>query len=77
LTKPANIATKGRVTLTGTRDAKLIEYLTMAGYEVADFSSKTQYLVIPNKGYVSSKVVKAHKMNIPIYTVEEAFDKLK
>lgn len=76
LTKPTNIATKGRVTLTGTRDAKLIDYLTNKGYEVADFSSKTQFLIIPNKGYVSSKVVKAHKMNIPIYTIEEAFEAL-
>lgn len=76
LTKPSNIPTKGRVTLTGTRDAKLIDYLTNKGYEVSDFSSKTQFLVIPNKGYVSSKVVKARKLGIPIYTVEEAFEAL-
>ena len=68
LTKP----TRGRVTLTGTRDAKLISYLTEKGYEVDDFSSKTIALVIPYKGYVSSKVVKANKSNIPVYTVEEA-----
>ena len=76
LTKPINIPTKGRVTLTGTRDAKLIDYLTNLGYEVEDFSSKTKYLVIPNKGYMSSKVVKARKLGIPIYTVEEAFEAL-
>ena len=76
LTKPSNIPTKGRVTLTGTRDAKLIDYLTNKGYEVSDFSSKTQFLVIPNKGYVSIKVVKARKLGIPIYTVEEAFEAL-
>lgn len=68
--------TKGRVTLTGTRDEKLINYLKEKGYEVDDYSSKTIALVIPNKGYVSSKVVKAHKNNIPIYTVEEAYGAL-
>ena len=76
LTKPTNIPTKGRVTLTGTRDAKLIEHLTNLGYEVDDFSSKTKYLVIPNKGYMSSKVVKARKNGIPVYTIEEAYKEL-
>lgn len=71
-----NKPTRGRVTLTGTRDEKLITYLKEKGYEVDDYSSKTIALVIPNKGYVSSKVVKAHKNNIPIYTVEEAFGAL-
>ena len=69
--------TKGRVTLTGTRDEKLINYLTEKGYEVDDFSSKTIALVIPNKGYVSSKVVKARKNNIPVYTIEEAYEQLQ
>ena len=71
-----NKPTRGRVTLTGTRDEKLISYLKEKGYEVDDYSSKTIALVIPNKGYVSSKVVKAHKQHIPIYTVEEAFGAL-
>lgn len=77
LSKPENIPTKGRVTLTGTRDKNLISVLTARGYEVSDFSSKTIALVIPNKGYVSSKVSKARRANIPIYTVEEAFEALK
>ena len=68
--------TRGRVTLTGTRDEKLINYLKEKGYEVDDYSSKTIALVIPHKGYVSSKVVKAAKNNIPIYTIEEAFGAL-
>jgi hypothetical protein len=72
ITKP----TRGRVTLTGTRDEKLINYLKEKGYEVDDYSSKTIALVIPHKGYVSSKVVKAAKNNIPIYTIEEAFGAL-
>lgn len=69
--------TKGRITLTGTRDAKLINYLTNLGYDVDDYSSKTIALIIPNKGYVSSKVVKARKANIPVYTVDEAFEIFK
>ena len=77
LSKPENIPTKGRVTLTGTRDKNLISVLTARGYEVSDFSSKTIALVIPNKGYVSSKVSKARRSNIPIYTVEEAYEALK
>ena len=68
--------TKGRVTLTGTRDSKLINYLTEKGYEVNDYSSKTIALVIPEKGYVSSKVVKAAKSGIPIYTIQEAYEAL-
>jgi len=68
--------TKGRVTLTGTRDNKLIAYLTEKGYEVNDYSSKTIALVIPEKGYVSSKVAKAVKSGIPIYTIQEAYEAL-
>lgn len=72
LTKPI----KGRVTLTGTRDGKLISYLIEKGYDVNDYSSKTIALIIPQKGYVSSKVVKAKKMGIPVYTIEEAYEAL-
>jgi NAD-dependent DNA ligase len=68
--------TKGRVTLTGTRDDKLIAYLTEKGYEVNDYSSKTIALVIPEKGYVSSKVAKAAKSGIPIYTIQEDYEAL-
>ena len=71
-----NKPTRGRVTLTGTRDEKLINYLKEKGYEVDDYSSKTIALVIPNKGYMSSKVVKARKTGIPIYTIEEAYGAL-
>lgn len=76
LTKISNKPSKGRVTLTGTRDSKLIAYLTDCGYEVNDFNSKTIALVIPDSGYVSSKVVKAKKAGIPIYTVDEAYKAL-
>jgi len=68
---------KGRVTLTGTRDDKLISYLTEKGYDVNDFSAKTIALVIPHPTYVSSKVVKAKKSGIPIYTIDQAYEALK
>lgn len=69
-------STKGRVTLTGTRDDKLTEYLVERGYEVDDFSSKTIALVIPFDGYVSSKVVKAKSKGIPVYTIDDAYKAL-
>jgi NAD-dependent DNA ligase len=68
---------KGRVTLTGTRDEKLISYLQEKGYEVSDFSSKTIALVIPYEGFVSSKVPKAIRNGIPVYTIEQAYEKLR
>jgi NAD-dependent DNA ligase len=72
-----NIPSKGRVTLTGFRDSELISLLTLRGYDVNDFSSKTMALVIPYSGYVSSKVSKANRMGIPIYLPEEAKEALK
>jgi hypothetical protein len=72
-----DIPSKGRVTLTGFRDSELISLLTLRGYDVNDFSSKTMALVIPYSGYVSSKVSKANRMGIPIYLPEEAKEALK
>ena len=68
---------KGRVTLTGTRDEKLISYLQEKGYEVNDFSSKTIALVIPYEGFVSSKVPKAIRNGIPVYIIDQAYEKLR
>lgn len=73
LTKP----TKGRVTLTGTRDEQLTSYLVEHGYEVDDYSSKTIALVIPNESFISNKVVKARSKGIPIYTIEKAYRELQ
>lgn len=67
---------KGRVTLTGTRDENLTEYLIEKGYDVGDFSSKTIALVIPSRDFTSSKVIKANSKGIPIYTIEEAYKEL-
>lgn len=67
---------KGRVTLTGTRDENLTEYLIEKGYDVGDFSSKTIALVIPSRDFTSNKVIKASSKGIPIYTIEEAYKEL-
>ena len=67
---------KGRVTLTGTRDKKLTEYLIERGYDVGDFSSKTIAIVVPDKSFTSSKVMKAIASGIPSYTIEEAYERL-
>ena len=68
--------TKGRVTLTGTRDEALTNALIERGYEVDSFSSKTIALVVPDRTFKSSKVDKAHKNQIPVYTIEEAYESL-
>lgn len=69
-------AFKGRVTLTGTRDEGLTNTLVERGYEVDAFSSKTIALVVPDRTFRSSKVDKAHKNQIPVYTIEEAYEAL-
>lgn len=67
---------KGRVTLTGTRDKQLTEYLIERGYDVGDFSSKTIAIVVPDKSFTSSTVMKAIASGIPSYTIEEAYERL-
>lgn len=69
-------SSKGIVSMTGTRDTELTKYLTDKGYTIDSFTKRTIVLVIPNKEFTSSKVEKALQMNIPIYTIEEAYNKL-
>ena len=66
----------GIVTLTGTRDKTLINYLTDKGYEIDNFSKKTIAVVIPDNSFKSVKVDKAKSNNIPVYTISEAYEKL-
>lgn len=69
-------SSKGRVTLTGTHDKKIIDYIKSFGYEVGDFSPvKTKILVIVNSDFKSNKVTTAKEKGIPIYTVQEIMDK--
>lgn len=73
-TTDVNRSIKGRVTMTGTRDEKLTSYLKEKGYDVNDYSSKTIALIVPFEGYTSSKVVKAKKLGVPIYTIDQAYN---
>lgn len=66
----------GTITLSGTRDKQLSDYLTNKGYDVnTSITKNTKALVIPDSNFTSSKVTKALQMNIPVYTIEEAYDK--
>lgn len=67
---------KGRIVLSGTRDAELIKCLNDRGYETDDKWSKPMAVVIPYVGYTSRKVDKAKKYNVPVYTIEEAYGAL-
>ena len=68
---------KGTVTLTGTRNKNLIQTLEEHDWNVVDFNSKIDYLIIPERGYTSSKTEKATKYGITIIPVEEAFNFMK
>ena len=60
---------KGRITFTGCRpEPEIVEWLRRNDWRATDaWSDKdTKYLVIPKDDYESSKVNKAHDMNIPI-----------
>ena len=64
---------KGLVCLSGTRDETVKCALEKAGYDVTDsWSSKVDILIIPDGDYHSSKVDKALKHDVPIFTVEDA-----
>lgn len=66
----------GTITLSGTRDKQLSDYLTNKGYDVnSSITKNTKALVIPDSNFTSSKITKALQMNIPVYTIEEAYDK--
>ena len=66
----------GTITLSGTRDKQLSDYLSNKGYDVnSSITKNTKALVIPDSNFTSSKVAKALQMNIPVYTIEEAYDK--
>jgi NAD-dependent DNA ligase len=61
------------ICLSGTRDSSLVNALTLAGYRVTDdWSSEVNILLIPHEGYMSSKVKKALKHMVPIYTADDA-----
>ena len=64
---------KGLICLSGTRDETVKCALEKAGYDVTDsWSSKVDILIIPDGDYRSSKVARALKQHVPIFTVEDA-----
>jgi NAD-dependent DNA ligase len=64
---------KGLICLSGTRDEIVKCALEKAGYDVTDsWSSKVDILIIPDRDYRSSKVARALKQHVPIFTVEDA-----
>ena len=67
---------KGVVTLTGYHDRQLIKDIIAAGYDVADWSNRTQFLIIKDENFMSMKVDAALKKGIPIITVENAYEAL-
>jgi DNA ligase (NAD+) len=75
LPKKNNIS-KGRVAMSGIRDSYLQKELESRGYEVDTFNSKCVALVVRDKDFTSGKVSRAKELNIPIYTVQEAYDAL-
>ena len=57
--------------MSGTRDAHTQNMLKNLGYEVTDsFTRDVTALVVPDLKYTSSKVEKAKKNGIPIYTIK-------
>ena len=71
------LPTKGFVAMTGTRDPELTATLVQNGWDVCDFNTKVNVLVVPNKSFTSRKTELAKKHNIPIRTVEEMYDMLR
>lgn len=64
---------KGRIVFTGCRPTDADEQLIKSkGYDPSDnWSNNAKFLVVPSRGYESSKVEKARERNIPIITIEE------
>jgi NAD-dependent DNA ligase len=71
----SSVNTKGVVCLSGTRDERLTNELERRGYEVTDaFNKKCIAVVIPNPMFTSSKVDKANKNGIPVYTMNQVLN---
>lgn len=64
--------TLGNICLSGTRDKMMIQALKDAGYGVTDsWSNDVRALIIPDTEFMSSKVHKANKRNIPVLTYDD------
>lgn len=60
-----------KVRFSGVRDSELIEYLNQNGYNANEGSvtKDTDFLIIPDDSYTSTKVNKAKKYSVPIVTL--------
>ena len=67
---------KGKVAMSGTRDKATTEALQYEGYDVGSFTKDCKALIIPTKDFTSDKVTKAKSWGIPVYTLDEAYEKL-
>jgi NAD-dependent DNA ligase len=66
---------KGTVVFSGHRDESLRKSLISKGYTVNDsWTNKAAYLVVKDKNDESTKIIKAKERNIPILSIDEAFD---
>lgn len=68
---------KGKVCFSQIRDPKFESELINKGYDVSDSLTKaTNYLIIPSLNVTSTKIEKAKKYGITIYTLEQAIKNL-
>lgn len=69
---------KGQIVFTNFRDKDFEVYLEKNGYEISESVSKsTSYVITDNKNNETSKIKKAHKYNIPVLNIKEAYSKFK
>lgn len=73
----SNTTSKGKVAMTGTRDAETQALLKQAGWDIVDFNTKVDMLIIPHEGFTSNKTESAIKHNIPIKTIDEVLQWIK
>lgn len=68
---------KGKVCFSQIRDPKFESELINKGYDVSDSLTKaTNYLIVPSLNVTSTKIEKAKKYGITIYTLEQAIKNL-
>lgn len=74
------LSTGPRVAITGFRDNEFINILNKNGFDASDkysVTKDTSVLITNDKNSLSSKIKKANKYNIPIFTKQEFIDNYK
>jgi DNA ligase (NAD+) len=62
---------KGKVAMTGTRDANITKLLEDNGYTVGSFTNDCIALIVPDMQFTSAKTIKAHELHIPIIQLSD------